>query len=1175
MSKRPREVHFAPRTSPAPDTEEPTSDADAETGTSFIEDLGAAGRARIRIGRGKKHEALRPGARLRAAVDPATASGSTSQKTRITAAGSVKQKRTVVEVAAAADAPAILRPDVPRAREPVYDLLDNTEDGGMDGDFDWGRDLRQSDNPLRQWSQDHLQDYLAEFLRWEGRGDHGPLCAICSAQTGEYRCSHCLNGGELLCAECVVDAHRRLPFHQIQHWTGAMYERITLKDMGLRIQLGHWHSPDRRCPVPTPAFADDFVVIDIHGIHEVGLDYCGCGASGLPTVQLLRARLFPATTTNPRTAATFAVMRHFHLLSFESKCSLYEFYQSLSRQTDNMRYKETKPKKFSGHRETYRERQKKMRDRYDEFSRMVREWRHIQMLKRAGCALNPEGIASTAEGACALLCPACPHPGINLPADFRDAPEERQFLYALFLAIDANFRLKRKDVSTEEKDPGLGKGWAFFCEVTKYMTHVKKFWKETQERSHCVAHDAVDKPDRDARGTASSGIGAVDCARHNMKRPCAVGDLQLGERYINMDYILFRSVAGTELIRFFISYDIVCQWHINIWNRMLKYVNEELTLDGRGKFVTFLIPKFHLPAHIEACNLKFSFNLTRDVGQTDGEAPERGWADANPLAGSTKEMGPGSRRDTLDDHFNDWNHKKIIALGYVMRKKIENAVPEMVETKAALGDMEESLTQEAVVEWNKMAAAWEQDGDKPNPFETLRKDDHLAKVRRDLAAEAAEREEAGGGEEADVRGDMHITEFLGMGLQLEDQQRTIAFDVAATGLHPTENQRRAMTERCSKLRRKIFAWIEVQDKFYPQLARLRELEDDARVRAASAQPVPGIKVSDISLWLPSSVAATPGPDARTIPIREDVYNHEYRLRVAQANEALHELRRLLLVCTHCYKLKDKQKRGVRANMRSGSKIDALNNHIKRAAAQYRAGRCALVSLGKVLGRSEWERSLLDLKEDDIRGLPRATFGDPERQKGKKKKQRSRSKRARRMAKPAREISWIWISRGQGYEPGDSQAMDEAVRIEWAKARARACRWREEVDLLEEEMRRILAFLSWRAGWWRSQVGRKGLLEGPQLQGETAYALRQAALQVELRARFLREWIDIPELIRRGRAGELVVERDVDPGEREREEGEGEIDGSETGSSSGEEEEAIPSLPVRELRPSYVDEVLVM
>jgi hypothetical protein len=129
-----------------------------------------------------------------------------------------------------------------------------------------------------------------------------------------------------------------------------------------------------------------------------------------------------------------------------------------------------------------------------------------------------------------------------------------------------------------------------------------------------------------------------------------------------MDYMYFYSTARCGLLRFFVSYDIACQWHLNIRTRMAKYQDATLTLDRR-KVVTYLVPKFHLPAHIKACNLKYSFNLTRYVGQTDGEVPERGWANANPLARSTKEMGPGFWRDTLDDHFNDWNHKKIIALG--------------------------------------------------------------------------------------------------------------------------------------------------------------------------------------------------------------------------------------------------------------------------------------------------------------------------------------------------------------------------------------------------------------------------------------------------------------------------------------------------------------------------------
>ena len=37
---------------------------------------------------------------------------------------------------------------------------------------------------------------------------------------------------------------------------------------------------------------------------------------------------------------------------------------------------------------------------------------------------------------------------------------------------------------------------------------------------------------RDVRGLAVTGVGTVDCARHNMKRPNSMGDLQLGEKYV-------------------------------------------------------------------------------------------------------------------------------------------------------------------------------------------------------------------------------------------------------------------------------------------------------------------------------------------------------------------------------------------------------------------------------------------------------------------------------------------------------------------------------------------------------------------------------------------------------------------------------------------------------------------
>ncbi|KAJ7772710.1 hypothetical protein DFH07DRAFT_953170 [Mycena maculata] len=1083
------------------------------------------------------------------------------ESTSLAADGSVRYSTTVVRgvgTTEGAEGPAnvILRADMAR-EEPLYDQVElegSTEPrDGSEG----GRALRDSDDPLRAWAADHVDRFLQELLRGEGRGDHRvyTVCKGCQVGEPEHRCKDCMGGGELLCEKCVVERHKQLPFHRIEKWMGTSFMRTTLKQMKLRIQLGHWHEEDARCTNPERAPGDDFVIVHDHGVHEVGLDYCGCGRSGTEPVQLLRAGLFPATSKLPRTAATFSVLRRFHLLSFESKCSAYEFYYSLARETDNTGLEAVK-------------------DRYHEFLRMTREWRHLQMLKRAGRGHDPEGIANTKEGECALLCPACPQPGKNLPPDWKECSPEKEFLYALYLAIDANFRLKRKDVSSEEKDPGLGKGWAFFCEVKAYMKHVKTHWKQEQKRSHCVAHDAVDKPDREARGTASSGIGAIDCARHNMKRPCAVGDLQLGERYINMDYMFLKSIAGTELLKFFISYDIACQWHINIWKRMNNYKNEEITIPGKGRFFTFLVPKFHLPAHIEECNLRFSFNLTRDVGLTDGEAPERGWANTNPVANSTKEMGPGSRCDTLDDHFNDWNHKKIIGLGDTMLGRTVDAVPMMIETREALKEFERSLDEETLVEWRTMAEAWEADIEKPNPFESFKKDEHLAQVRTELATEAAARELAGIEVIGAVREDMHVTELLAMGLQLEEQQRVMRFDVAATGLHPSEKARAAMVERTSKLRRKIFAWMDIQKLFFPVVEILRKADDDARARTAESQPVPGVKVYELDLWLPSALKRRPGGASSVDGCTDDILSYEYRMRVGQANEALHEVRRNLLVRTHLYKRKDLHARGVKRNTRAQTKLDGVEERIRRAAAAYRDAWAALKVLGRRLGRNEWEVALKELKPENVRGQPRKEVGDVERQQGRKGKKKDnpqprlageemvsvRQGRKKRLVE--RPMSWIWLAQVQGAKEGEPQQKDEALRIEWAKTRARSLRWTEEVLLLEEEMRRISQFLLWRSEWWLEQVGRRGLEDGPQAEGENAYALRQSALQVSRRGRFEEKWAALPALIQSGRvvAQGVVGEPEVD--EEEQGDERGDEQDEHDGALASDDEEPVPEFAVR-------------
>ena len=102
------------------------------------------------------------------------------------------------------------------------------------------------------------------------------------------------------------------------------------------------------------------------------------------------------------------------------------------------------------------------------------------------------------------------------------------------MASDGNFRLKRRKVSSDEADPGLNHGYAFVVEKTAYKQHISQYGaKLVHEGSTCHSHDAVKLANKKgAEGLAATGVGTVDCSRHGMKRPCSVGDLQKGERYV-------------------------------------------------------------------------------------------------------------------------------------------------------------------------------------------------------------------------------------------------------------------------------------------------------------------------------------------------------------------------------------------------------------------------------------------------------------------------------------------------------------------------------------------------------------------------------------------------------------------------------------------------------------------
>lgn len=135
------------------------------------------------------------------------------------------------------------------------------------------------------------------------------------------------------------------------------------------------------------------------------------------------------------------------------------------------------------------------------------------------------------------------------------------------------------------------------------------------------------------------------------------------DRYVNVDIVVGHSmVAFAYLSCITISYDIVCQWLVNLWTRMAKWP-EHLKLDQTRTNIRGCVPKFHYPAHNPLGHSQFSFHRVPGSATIDGECCERIWDGTNALGKTTRSMGPGTRSDTLDNHFKFWNWNKYIGIG--------------------------------------------------------------------------------------------------------------------------------------------------------------------------------------------------------------------------------------------------------------------------------------------------------------------------------------------------------------------------------------------------------------------------------------------------------------------------------------------------------------------------------
>ncbi|EJD32790.1 hypothetical protein AURDEDRAFT_77448 [Auricularia subglabra TFB-10046 SS5] len=236
------------------------------------------------------------------------------------------------------------------------------------------------------------QSDLLDCLLWH---EYDPCCSepcACSpTKTRTYRCRDCFVF-EPCCKDCMKASHAHAPFHHIEEWSGTCFTRCSLYSLGFELCLGHG---GRRCPTAPPQQLAPLVIVHTNGVHRVRVCYCECARLPTKPIQLLRASLYPATWTLPSTAFTLQVLKHYHLDSLQSRKPAYDYWAILRGLTDNTRLSPVP-------------------DRYEELLRVSREWRVLTLFKRSGQFLGIPDFVPDQGNSVAVLCPACPRPGVNL-----------------------------------------------------------------------------------------------------------------------------------------------------------------------------------------------------------------------------------------------------------------------------------------------------------------------------------------------------------------------------------------------------------------------------------------------------------------------------------------------------------------------------------------------------------------------------------------------------------------------------------------------------------------------------------------------------------------------------------------------------------------------------------------
>ncbi|KZW00060.1 hypothetical protein EXIGLDRAFT_604997 [Exidia glandulosa HHB12029] len=361
-----------------------------------------------------------------------------------------------------------------------------------------------------------------------------------------WRCLDCFLSATS-CASRMVQDHALSPFHRVQKWNGAYFDRASLCDAGLSLHLGH---EGTRCPrVSAEEAGTVFTIGDLTGVHKIAVVSCSCFGSGDLVQQLVRSRLMPATMKYPRTAFTFALLQDWELDTVQGKKPLYDYWTKLVRLTRNV---DVNADKVSRHDDVHAVKLIPMQKMFESFSTATRFFRAATRKRQSGQALDIDSQLLTKypnltyAGSMLLVCPACPHPGFNMEPGWEklvDDPRRRHVITEV-LAKDGNFKAYEKDKPYDPNDRSLCDGAGAFAPEAEMKALLDRVTDAPEVCKGCASAEKMHEATR-VKGARISGVLAVICARHVFYRPRGMNDLKKGEKYVHLPL----NANTTELLK--------------------------------------------------------------------------------------------------------------------------------------------------------------------------------------------------------------------------------------------------------------------------------------------------------------------------------------------------------------------------------------------------------------------------------------------------------------------------------------------------------------------------------------------------------------------------------------------------------------------------------------------------